>query len=343
MIHTASTPCHDAQKSTSRFVKFFAEMRFLSLSMLLHTIVLFVCGGVVIYRVQEEPPDFQSAPGVGLFDDVPAPQQTPATEPEEQPKEIVAAITPSSAPSSPTIGCISITGPGNFTVKSAGFSGLSPAAIGSYGNGLGMNTEGLGVGRMSMRLFDKVATGQRIVIVLDVSGSMVHGTGKSGKTYGELEQEVIRVVRELDMKSSFGLVVFSRGAKLYRPTLARSLNDEKERAIRWLTKQTPTTLDNPKADEDDKAFHHGTRADLGLEEALKLSPDLVFFISDGEPSGTKPADVLTAVEVAQKSLRKPAAIHAIAYLADGGQKFMRDLAEKNYGTFREVNPQDIAP
>jgi hypothetical protein len=90
-----------------------------------------------------------------------------------------------------------------------------------------------------------------------------------------------------------------------------------------------------------KAFHHGTRADLGLAEAFNMKPDLIFFVSDGEPTGAQPAAILAAVAEAQKELARPAPIHSVAYMADSGQKFMKDLAEKNGGMYREVNPSDV--
>ncbi len=46
---------------------------------------------------------------------------------------------------------------------------------------------------------------------------------------------------------------------------------------------------------------------------------------------------LTLMALIKSTGRRPI-INAIAYMADDGQKFMKDLAEKNKGSFREVNP-----
>lgn len=331
----------------SRWVRFFADMRFFSFSLLLHTILVIVCGTVVLYRSQEEPPQFVAGGVEGLLADTSKLEPPPETKPEQQPQETPSVSTPASQapvvsvePLTTTAGAAVSVAPSDLkrTMKSIGGNDTDNlgAGLGLTGGGLGM-----GGGGTSMRFFGTKATGQNIVIVVDVSGSMVKGKGKSSKTYGELEKEVIRVLRGFDLKSSFGLIVFSRDAKTFRSHLVRSTSEEKERAVAWLKKHNPSIFEDPKADEEDKAFHHGTRADRGLEEAFALAPDLIFFVSDGEPTGSKPAQVIEAVAAAQKNLPKPAAIHSIAYLADSGQRFMRELAEANGGLFREVNPKDI--
>jgi hypothetical protein len=170
---------------------------------------------------------------------------------------------------------------------------------------------------------------------------MIQGTGKSEATYEQLEKEVIRVLQSLELKNQFGLVVFSQDARIFKPRLVKATSDEKNAAIQWLKKHNPDVIHDPRAKDEEKQFHHGTRADRGLEEAFALRPDVVFFVSDGEPSGTTPQRVLAQVEATQQGRAIPASVHSIAYLADGGQKFMRELAERNGGSFREVNPSDL--
>jgi hypothetical protein len=327
-----------------RWVTFFAEMRFLSFSLLLHSILLVVLGTAVLYQSAEKPPDFTSSGDAGLLADT-STFEPPADVPLEAPK----ISTPSNAASSPTIALsvdVLTTGAANraFAIASVPISarmeGLGTGA-GELGKGMGGGGVGAGMGGNGMRFFGTKASGQNVVLVVDVSGSMIHSKGKSPKTYRELEKEVSRVIREFDLKSRFGLVVFSGEAKSFRTHLVNSTTEEKDRAIAWLKKNSPEILDDPNADQERRAFHHGTRADLGLQEAFNLIPDVILFVSDGEPSGVKPHEVLATVEAAQKTLPRPAPIHSVAYLADDGQRFMKELAEKNSGTFREVNPRDI--
>ena len=189
-----------------------------------------------------------------------------------------------------------------------------------------------------VRFMGQTAEVQAVVFVVDISGSMIQGK-KSEKTYEKLEDEIKRVIRGLDSKTRFGIVAFSGDAYLYREELAPAHSDEKQRAINWLRKQSPV-LGYKSRDKEDEKKHHGTRADKGLEAAFKLGPDTIFFVSDGEPTGAAPAEIMKLVSGWQKGLSKPVAINAVAYLADSGQKFMGDLAKKNSGNFREVNPKD---
>ncbi|MDQ3622878.1 MAG: VWA domain-containing protein [Verrucomicrobiota bacterium] len=216
------------------------------------------------------------------------------------------------------------------------------AGLGGTGQGFGAGGAG---GGMAVNFFGLRASVKNIVFVVDISASMVGGKSKSPKTYEVLEREVIKVISGLDPSAKFGIVAFAKGDTPYRSELAPARPDEKQKGINWFkgmspgdAKQRSTGKGGFKAYKDGQ--HYGTRADLGLERAFKLKPDTIFFVSDGEPTGSNAAQVLKQVEAHQKGLSKPAVIHAIAFLADSGQKFMRELAERNKGTFREVNPKE---
>jgi hypothetical protein len=135
--------------------------------------------------------------------------------------------------------------------------------------------------------------------------------------------------------------VFSRDARSFRNRLVRATNEDKEKAINWVKKMSPETANDAQAEEDERQFHHGTRADLGLQQAFGLVPDVIFFASDGEPSGKTPPQILDQVTAAQKERTKPAVVNVVAYVADGGQSFMHDLATQNQGTFREISLADV--
>lgn len=336
----------DHQPIASKLTQRLAEMRFFTFSLLLHSILVIVLGTVVLYRTDTDAPQFVAGGANGLISDTSHLEPPPEAKVEESPKDDLQAS--SSAPLSSNLQLDAITSSSNaasFTVSTASIKpsidGLTSGAGGDAIKGIGLGGPGAGMGGNSMRFFGTRASGQQIVIVVDVSGSMVKDRGKSARTYEELEKEVARVIREMDLKSSFGLIVFSADAKSYKSHLVRSTSEEKERAISWLKKHSPVVFLDPNADAEEKSFHQGTRADRGLAEAFALTPDLIFFVSDGDPTGAKPPEILAAVAEAQKTLRRPAPIHSVAYLAGSGQRFMKDLAEQNGGTFREVNPQDI--
>jgi hypothetical protein len=318
-----------------------APVRSLSISLLVHLIIVILAGSFAIYRVTQEAPEFVASSG-GLLSDIPI-EPMKATEPETPSVNIP---NPSSAPVQATsnLDTVITTANSSFSigtaVKAPQLTGLGEGDIAGAGKGLG--TVGTGIGRAgsTMRLFGTAAKGNSVVVCFDVSGSMLSGRGKSEKTYAKLEAEIVRLIGTFDLKTSFNLVAFSHDGEVYRDgTLVRATSDEKQRAIAWLKKKTPMVMRDPKASEQEKAAHRGTRADLALSAALQLQPDIIFFVSDGEPTGMRPDDILQLVSGAQQTQKK-ATINAIAYLADGGQRFMKSLAERNNGTYQEVNPGD---
>ena len=215
--------------------------------------------------------------------------------------------------------------------------------IGGVGNSFGGGGGGGGLGGgggSGINFFGLRSMIQSVVFVVDVSNSMITSP-KTARTYGTLEKEVERVVKSLDPLAKFGLICFSADAITYRSSLTSAAGFEKSRAIDWMKKQSPVeTLDpklKDKALEDAKHKHMGTHADDALKRAFAMKPDTIFFISDGEPTGTSGKDVIAEVKELQKTLSKPAKIHVIAYVPDDGQEFMQELARSNGGEYRIVN------
>lgn len=228
------------------------------------------------------------------------------------------------------------------------------AGMGGFGTGIGppggtgSGGMGGGGGGSGVNFFGLRSQVKTIVFVFDVSGSMIMGN-KSAASYEKVEDEIIKVIQSLTPGTKFGLVGFAKEADAYRQEPVDARQEEKANAISWLKSMNPAGAlrglkpgEKPSFKEYKNGRHQGTRADLGLERAFKMKPDTIFFVSDGEPSGTTPAEVYKQVEEAQRNLTKPATVNAVAFLADSGQKFMKALAEKNQGVFREVNPGEKA-
>lgn len=217
--------------------------------------------------------------------------------------------------------------------RMAGLGGIGTGFGAGGGGGMG----GGGGGGSGINFFGLRATARSVVFCVDISSSMIHGK-KNEASYQTFENELIKAIKGLAPTMRFAVVAFSGEATAYRDSLTDARPDEKDRACNWYKKQTPTIINNPKATEAQKNKHHGTRHDLALEKAFAMKPDVIFVASDGEPSKFSDDEVHAKVEELVKSTGRRPIINAIAYMADDGQKFMKDLAEKNKGSFREVNP-----
>ena len=215
--------------------------------------------------------------------------------------------------------------------------------VGGVGNSFGGGGGGGGLGGgggSGINFFGLRSMIQSVVFLVDVSNSMVTGA-KNGRTYVTLEKEVEKVVKSLDPQAKFGLICFSAEAVPYKTSLSSAMGFEKSRAIDWMKKQSPIETLNTKLKDkeldDARHRHMGTNAGEALRKAFAMKPDTIFFISDGEPTGTSGDDVIKEVAQLQKTLPRPAKIHVISYVPDEGQAFMQGLARANGGEYRVVN------
>jgi hypothetical protein len=340
-MNIAPASIEPRESFASRLHRRMTAARFLTISLLLHSILVLLAGGVVLFRVLEPAPDFAAAGGEIIGEQSEVPPTDPAPKVEEMPPQVQTPQT-----NAPPIEVLTTTGASSLTLASAttalrgfGSEGLAEK-VGEMGKGLGAGQGPGRVGGTMMNFFNTKANAQSVVFVVDVSGSML-SSPKSVETYEVLEKEVAKVLRSLPATAKFGVVVFSREARPFREHLISATSNDKVKAINWLKKMSPAAARDPRTSEDEKQFHHGTRADLGLERAFAMQPDVIFFVSDGEPTGAKPPQILEKVQAAQNALPRPAVVNVVAYLADDGQAFMRDLAKQNQGTFREITLADV--
>jgi hypothetical protein len=255
-----------------------------------------------------------------------------------------------------------------FANRAIGLGGAGNA-FGSTGTpGGGSGGDGSGINFFGLRTRAKT-----IVILVDVSDSMVMplnlpppkgSTGTSAllkkaekgpTTYNSLEREISRVIRSLDRGMKFSLVCFAGDVEAFKPTLTPAGDLEKEQAIRWLQAHNPglnLVAERRAAEREAAGFekkanattnvtkfnHGGTRSLAALEKAFAMNPDAICFVSDGVPTDKLAAQILTDVQEMQKKLPRPSVINVVAFLADGGHKFMQDLAAQNQGNFKEVKP-----
>ncbi len=247
-----------------------------------------------------------------------------------------------------------------------GGSGTSSGVTGTAGGG--GNGNGSGINFFGLRTRAK-----SIVLLVDVSDSMVmdlaKGPIKPGmpvrtqpikgiQTYAALEAEVWRVIRSLDAGIAFNVVCFAGDVKPYKDGMLVAANDaQKEGAIRFIRQYSPAL--NAIAEQRAKAraaegfqpaegattdathFNHAaTRTMAALDYAFKMNPDAICLVSDGIPTdgGFGGTEILAKLKTMQAALPRPAVINVVAYLADGGQKFMADLAAQNQGSFKEIKP-----
>jgi hypothetical protein len=185
--------------------------------------------------------------------------------------------------------------------SSQGSNGGQPGGSGEFAIGGG-------------QFFGVRAEGKRFVYVVDCSGSM------SGSRFTTVKKELLRSIHALLPKQEFYIVFFSdRAFPMFSPQKAEPATLAAEplnlkRATRW-------TNDFP--------IGGGTEPTDAVKAGLKLRPDAIFLLTDGE------FDSAVAQTIRLENNAR-VVIHTIGFKNSAGERILRQIAEQNSGRYRFV-------
>jgi len=118
-------------------------------------------------------------------------------------------------------------------------------------------------------------SGQRIVIVVNTSVSVVKKAAARGVTIGRIQDEMINLVSGLESSALFGIVQFSQGVRVFEDFLAPATQRNKEAVREWV----PANLrGNPQARIGQRFYGH----EAAFEAALAFEPEIIFLLTDGQ-------------------------------------------------------------
>jgi hypothetical protein len=177
-----------------------------------------------------------------------------------------------------------------------------------------------GIGRTS--LFGVVGEGYKFVYVIDRSGSM---GGKGRQSLRIAKAELIRSFQRLDRVHQFQIVFYNERPVAFNPTgtpgrLAFATDENKQRAIRFL---------------DTIAADGGTDHESALRVAIRLRPDVIFFLTDADDPKLSPAQ-LTKI----RHLAAGIVINTVEFGPGPkpvGRSFLADLARQNAGKYAYID------
>ncbi|RKX35379.1 MAG: hypothetical protein DRP71_03700 [Verrucomicrobia bacterium] len=116
--------------------------------------------------------------------------------------------------------------------------------------------------------------GERIVIVVNTSASVMRKARNRGYTIERIQAEVQRLINGLDSGTRFGIVQFSQGVRSFAPYVAPATASNRAAASSWI----PSNLrGNPPVVGGQSFFGH----EAAFEAAFELQPDVIFLITDG--------------------------------------------------------------
>ena len=221
--------------------------------------------------------------------------------------------------------------------------------MGSSGIGRGMGSGLLGGGGTGegMSFLGIRSSGKRIVLLFDVSGSVVNKASSSGLPMSKVKDETIKLIGNLPIDARFGLIQFVRNYKPFSPQLTAATDGNKSKAAEWVRTQWSESGTMPASGRGVvKKDPNGIES--VLDAAFAMEPDVVFLISDGsfwrDPGNEKvPYDeVKEKVEKHQdESSFGKVPIHFIGFeMRKDERDDLRRIVRRTGGEFREVGEDD---
>ena len=177
-------------------------------------------------------------------------------------------------------------------------------------------------------VFGVSGTGSRFVYVFDRSDSM---NGFGGKPLRAAKSELIRSLRSLTDRQQFAIIFYND-----RPT---PFGDARGPASMMTAEPGMTTAASRYV--RGVTAYGGTEHLSAIRMALRMAPDVIFFLTDAAVPSLSPSQLRDVRGRAQSS---GTTIHAIEFgsrPSPSPSTFLRSLAEQNGGRYRYLNVQDL--
>lgn len=176
---------------------------------------------------------------------------------------------------------------------------------------------------------------QKIVFVIDVSGSMAEPSESTikGRTKMDVaKEELIRAIKGLKEDGSFNIIYYEANVEIYQKRMVKASKENKEKAFHFIRNELNPEGATNIYDALKETFDVIGREYYGKHYAPPV--DTIFFLSDGEPTHGEILDTgKIAEEITQRNRNLQVVIHTVGVGPKHNVTFMRELAEKNGGTY----------
>ncbi|MBU4198677.1 MAG: protein kinase [Verrucomicrobia bacterium] len=168
------------------------------------------------------------------------------------------------------------------------FSTVSGVGMG-VGLGMGYGLGGFGQGVSAYNFFGIKGRADRVVIMVDVSESMVEDIRDGEPGYQRVKDKINAVIEELSEQGLFNVIVFADAASSCSTNLMIASLENKQKAKNWLAPFNArgdwglTSGNLQQSNLGLRALGGTTRLDLALTGAFEQGADTILIISDGLP------------------------------------------------------------
>ncbi|SMP44046.1 von Willebrand factor type A domain-containing protein [Neorhodopirellula lusitana] len=191
----------------------------------------------------------------------------------------------------------------------------------------GRSRPGLGAGRTTTQVFGVSGTGSTFVYVFDRSESM---SAAGGAPLRALKSELIRSLKTLGERQQFQIIFYNDRADVFKAYGDRIGLVTGEDAILARASQFVRGM----------SAIGGTKHEPALRMALRLAPDVIFFLTDAKIQTMSDAQL---DEISRRAESAGTTIHGIQF-GTGPQppgSFVKRLAERNHGGYRYFDVTDL--
>lgn len=121
--------------------------------------------------------------------------------------------------------------------------------------------------------------GERILILFDVSVTVVNKARRSGVPMGRIRDEAMELIRNLQPNMRFGLIQFSRIYETFHDALIPASKGNRERAVEWMHHSFANEAGTIPGARGVRSYPRGIETVLSV--AFAMQPEVIYLISDG--------------------------------------------------------------
>lgn len=197
-----------------------------------------------------------------------------------------------------------------------------------------------GFGNKGVSFLGVQSTGQRILMMFDVSSSVVTKADKAGVPLSKIQSETVSLIEKLPITSKFGIIQFTQNYKAFTPELVAATDNNRNAAYEWIKSEWVTGGTMSAAS---KAVTQNPRGFAGvLDAAVGMKPDVIFVISDGafywrQPGGRIPPNEMRKIIEESLQDKNSCKVNFITFEAtEQDTKELRRLSQKTGGKTLEM-------
>lgn len=258
-------------------------------SLIVHGILALVAGVWIVSRfILNDPPKFVSPPQPKIK----VPPQTRqhrmnlaahaalASKPTFKARLVSIRPTAFALPEAPKVSMENMLTPDPSAIANSVVTGLSGAAGSGAGAGFGLGGAGGKSLGTAIDFMGIKATGQRVLLLFDVSTSVVNKANSSQMPLARIKDETLQMISKLPVDSRFGIIQFVRNYKMFQPELIPATQPNRDLAKSWIETEWSESGFMPRNGKGVVAPEPNGLPPI-LRAAYTLKPDVIFLISDG--------------------------------------------------------------